>query len=248
MNLLTSRRSWLLAPVVLVLCLAVLVVLWASLDPKACMAFMDNDDRSPFELMTLPLFGLIIPLVWLAPPVGGSSRRQCGWCLLYSLLGFMALVREQDWHKMLFAHIWPDVAESFPGTVFKMRFLRADMVPLMPKLFVLTVFVAFFVAVMIPLVRYTLPLVKGFFRREATAWTGAMFGLVSVMALVTDRLPANLRKLGIVDLKDGAHASALALCKVLEEGGEMIMALLALLLILQAHLIYGRRENNVIRQ
>lgn len=243
MNLLTSKRSWLLAPVVFVLCMVALLIVWASLEPQVCMDFVDNHGCSPFELMTLPLFALIIPLAWLACPVGGSLGRQCGWSFLYSVLGFMALVREQDWHKMAFARIWPDIAHSFSGTVFKMRFLKADGIPLVPKLFVLLFFIAFFVAVLLPLVRYIVPLVKGFFKFETTAWTGAMFGGTSVMVLLVDRLPANLRDWGVVNLKDGAHDSLLALCKTVEEGGEMIMALLALLLILQAHLVYCRKSD-----
>ena len=78
---------------------------------------------------------------------------------------------------------------------------------------------------------------KGFFRFEPVAWTMAFFGGVSVMVLAVDRLPANLRHANIA-----VSDSLLALMKALEEGGEMLMALLALLAILQAHLIFGRKE------
>lgn len=237
MNLMTSKRSWLLAPVVSLLFAFLLLAVWAILDPQTLEINFDNDGHSPVELMTLPLFALIIPLVWLCPPTSGSTGRQCRWAALWSLLGVMAIIRETDVHKFLFANIWPDIANSFTGTVYKMRFLRADGIPLMPKLFVFLFFVAFFVAVAVPFIRYIVPLVKGFFRFEPVAWTMAFFGGVSTTVLTVDRLPANLRHAGIA-----ASDSVLALMKAFEEGGEMLMALLALLAILQAHLIFGRKD------
>ena len=245
MNLLTSRKSWMLAPAIAVICAALLVVVWAVLEPSELIPLFDNDGHSPVELMTLPLFALIIPMVWLCCPAGGSLKRQIGWSATWSLLGVMAIVRETDLHKMLFAHIWPDVV--FKGTVFKMKFLtRAPDIPLMPKLFVLIVFILFFASVMIPLIRYALPLIRGFFRLEPVAWTMATFGAVSVVVLTVDRLPANLRKAGVcVDLLDRDTGTLTSLLKAFEEGGEMVMALLALLAILQAYLIFNRGAKGV---
>ena len=238
MDLITSKRSWLLAPVITLLCSVVLLIVWAVMDPQTLEITFDNKGQSPVELMTLPLFALIVPLAWLCPPNGGGWKRQCGWSALWSVLGVMAIIRETDIHKMLFAEIWPDVVATFQGTVFKMRFLKAGNVPLMPKLFVLAFFIVFFVAVLLPLVRYIVPLIKGFFRLEPVAWTMAFFGGVSVMVLTVDRLPANLRHAGIA-----ASDSLLALLKAFEEGGEAMMALLALLAILQSHLIFARGRD-----
>lgn len=237
MNLLTSSKSWLLAPVVCVLFALLLVAVWAVMDPQTLVIYFDNNGHSPVELMTLPLFALIVPLVWLCPPTSGGTAHQVRWSALWSLLGVMAIVRETDVHKMLFANIWPEIATSFRGTVFKMRFLKADGIPFMPKLFVILFFVAFFAVVIIPLLRYVVPLVKGFFKLEPVAWTMAFFGGVSVVVLVVDRLPANLRHADI-----SVSNSVLALLKAFEEGGEMLMALLALLAILQAHWIFGMKD------
>ena len=238
MDVLTSKRSWLVAPVAAILMYAVLLAVWAAIEPSALVPLFDNDGASPVELMTLPLFALTVPLAWLCPPCAGPARRQCAWSALWSLLGVMAIVRETDVHKALFAKIWPEVAANFHGTVFKMKFLKASGIPFMPKLFVAVFFVLFFVAVIVPLARYIVPLVKGFFRLEPVAWTMAVFGCVSTSVRVVDRLPAHLRHAG-VDLSD----SAIALLKVFEEGGEMAMALLALLAMLQSHLIFARREQ-----
>lgn len=238
MNLLTAKKSWLVAPVVVAIASLILLAVWAVLDPQTLVINFDNGGQSPVELMTLPLFALIVPLVWLCPPTSGSTGRQCRWAALWSLLGAMAIVRETDVHKALFAEIWPDIANTFKGTVFKMKFLKADDIPFLPKLFVLVFFIFFFVSVIVPLIRYIVPLVKGFFRFEPVAWTMAFFGGVSVMVLTVDRLPANLRHANI-----SVSDSLLALMKAFEEGGEMLMALLALLAILQSYLIFGRKET-----
>lgn len=236
MELLTSKRSWLVAPVVTVVWALLLLVLWAVMDPQTLTVNFDNAGRSPVELMTLPLFALIVPLVWLCPPQSGSTARQVRWSSLWSLLGMMAIVRETDIHKLLFAKLWPDIV--FKGTAFKMRFLKASGFPVTSKLFVLCFFIVFFAVVIIPLIRYLVPLIKGFFKFEPVAWTMACFGGVSIVVLTVDRLPAGLRHAHVVVSK-----SILALMKVLEEGGEMLMALLALLAILQAYLIFGRKGN-----
>ena len=241
MNLLTSKTSWLTAPVLALLGLMSILLLWGVTDPRNFILWFSVDDGfAPVEWMTLPLFGLIVPLVWLCPPQSGSNRRQCVWAFLWSALAVMAIVRETDVHKIFFANIWPDISNTFSGTVYKMRFLKADGIPFMPKLFVFMFFVVFFVVVAIPLIRYFIPLVKGFFRFEPVAWSAATFGAVSTFVLVIDRLPANLRGWGIVNLKAPGHEAGLALCKGLEEGAEMIMASLALLVLLQSYLIFGR--------
>ena len=95
----------------------------------------------------------------------------------------------------------------------------------------------------LPLARYFIPLVKGFFKFEPVAWSAATFGVVSAFVLMIDRLPANLRDWGIVNLKAPGHEAGLALCKGLEEGSEMIMALLALLTLLQSYLIFVRKDR-----
>ena len=68
MNLLASRKSWLLSPVVFVLSVALLVFVWSVMDPAALCAAFDNDGRSFVEILTLPFYALIVPTVWLACP------------------------------------------------------------------------------------------------------------------------------------------------------------------------------------
>lgn len=246
MNFLTSKKSWLTAPIVALAGFVVLLLLWSVTDAQRYILWFsaaEKDAFAPVEWMTLPLFALIIPLVWLCPPQSGSVRRQCIWSSLWSVLGAVAIIRETDIHKIAFAKIWPEIANTFSGTVFKMRFLKAGDIPLVPKLFVLAFFIIFFAVAIIPLVRYFLPLVKGFFKFEPVAWSAATFGGISVFVLTIDRLPANLRDWGVVNLGEPGHESSLALCKGLEEGSEMIMALLALLTLLQSYLLFVHKKD-----
>lgn len=243
MDLMTSKRSWLTAPVLFFVMLAALTLVWACLPPERLIPLFDNDSRSPVELMTLPLFALLIPLTWLCSPFGGSKARRVLLNLDVSLLSLMAIVRETDVHKRAFAALWPEVAVSFKGTVFKMKFLTAADIPLVPKLFVAAFFAVFFAVVVGTFACFAVRLVKGIFKLHPVAWTWAVFGGTSVLVLLVDRLPANLRHAGFDGPLLDKHTGALAaLLKAYEEGGEMMMALFALMAVLQAHL-FLREES-----
>ena len=209
--------------------------------PEAVLANFDADGHSMVELMTLPLFAMVIPLSWLCCPVAGSLRRRAFWCTVFSVLGFMALVRELDWHKIWFAQLWPEVAATFRGTVFKMRFLTAGDMPVVPRLFVLVFFVLFFAATVGPLLYFIRRLIAGLFRLHPVAWTMACFGAAGVMVQTCDRLPSTLRDMELLrpETLDKASGTLTALMTALEEGGEMMLAAFALLAILQAHAIYS---------
>ena len=241
MNILVSKRSWMLAPAVFVLGFGFFVVCWAVNDPCVLMGNFDADGHSMVELMTLPLFAAIAPLSWMCCPVAGSARRKAFWCLVFSLLAFMALVRELDWHKMWFAQLWPGIASTFPGTVFKMRFLKCGMVPIVPKLFVAGFFAVFFAATVGPLLYFLRRLLRGLWKLHPVSWTMAAFGATGVVVQVCDRLPSALRNGGLVspELINKASGPLTALFVALEEGGEMLLAIFALIAILQAHAIYS---------
>ena len=241
MNILVSRNAWLLSPALFFVGVTVFLCCWAVAAPEALIANFDADGHSMVELMTLPLFAMVIPLSWLCCPVAGSVRRKAFWSFVFSVLGFMALVRELDWHKIWFAQLWPEVTASFRGTVFKMRFLTSGDVPFVPKLFVLFFFVLFFAATVGPLLYFIRRLIKGLFRFHPVAWTMACFGATGVMVQTCDRLPSTLRDTGWIrpELLDKTTGSLAALMTAFEEGGEMMLAAFALLAILQAHAIYA---------
>ena len=241
MNILTSRSSWLLSPTAFFAGVVFFVCCWLVTPPDLLISNFDADGHSMVELMTLPLFAAVIPLSWLCCPVGGSFRRKAFWCFVFSVLGFMALVRELDWHKIWFAQLWPDIAATFTGTVFKMRFLKAGGIPFAPKLFVLAFFALFFAATVGPLLYFIRRLIKGIFRLHPVSWTMACFGAAGVMVQICDRMPSMLRDRGWLDpeLLDKETGSVAALMTAFEEGGEMMMAVFALIAILQAHAIYA---------
>ena len=239
MNLLTSRRSFLLAPAVAVVCIALLAVTWAVMEPQNLRAAFDADGRSFFEVLTLPLYALIVPLVWLCCPFAGSARRKALLCAAVSCVATMAVVKELDLHLAAITAVYPDVVAHFKGTPFKMRFLTASGVPFGAKLMSLSYFILFFGVFAALLAYYFIRLFKGFFRLHPVAWTMYCFGASGVMVAVFDRLPAwyrhahGLAKGAIVGGPFGSF------CTAFEEGGEMMIAIFALLAILQAHAIYA---------
>ena len=240
MNLLVSKRSYLLAPAMFLACLALLAAVWAAMEPQALRAAFDADGHSFFEVMTLPFYALVVPLVWLCCPFSGSTRRKALLCAAVSCVAAMAVVKELDLHLAAITALYPDVVANFKGTPFKMRFLTASGVPVGAKLVSLSYFVLFFGVFAALLTCYFMKLVKGFFKLHPVAWTMCCFGASGVMVAIFDRLPAWYR-----------HAHGLAkgqviagpfgsFCTAFEEGGEMMIAAFALLAILQAHAIYSQ--------
>ena len=239
MNLLVSKRSWMLAPVVFLLAVVLLGATWAAMDPQALRAAFDADGRSFFETLTLPFYALIVPVVWLCCPFGGSGRRKALLCAGVSCVAAMAVVKELDLHLAAMSALYPDVVANFKGTPFKMRFITGSGIPFGAKALAVSYFVLFFGVFAAMLVCFLPRLVKGFFRFHPVAWTMCFFGGSGVMVQIFDRLPAwyrHARHLPKSDLAD----SFTAFCTAFEEGGEMLIAAFALLAILQAHAIYAR--------
>ena len=239
MNLLVARRSWMLAPAVFLLAAALLAAIWAVMDPQALRAAFDADGRSFFETLTLPFYALIVPVVWLCCPFGGSAKRKAILCAGVSCVAAMAVVKELDLHLVAMNALYPDVVANFKGTPFKMRFITGSGIPLGAKALSISYFVLFFGVFAAMLAYFFMRLVKGFFRFHPVAWTMCFFGGSGVMVQIFDRLPAwyrHARHLPKSDLAD----SFTAFCTAFEEGGEMLIAAFALLAILQAHAIYAR--------
>ena len=78
---------------------------------------------------------------------------------------------------------------------------------------------------------------KGFFALHPVAWTMCCFGTSGVMVQLCDRMPAWIRHVRGLSKSDTVD-SVSSLFTALEEGGEMMIALFALLAIYQAHRIY----------
>lgn len=256
----SSKKAYLTAPVVFIVCALALLVTWLVMEPTALRHAFDGasfgqDGRSTFELATIPFYAAIIPLVWWKCPFTGSRRRRALLCAAVSCVAFMAIVKELDWHLIAMERLFPSIVgpdgnvhglvkpngDPLSGTPFKMRFLTNRAVPFTAKLCVLFYFGAFFGVFAALLTYYAIPLFKGFFRFHPVAWSVCFFGGSGVIVAVMDRLPAWYRHthgLGKEEVVNNAFGS---FCTCFEEGSEMMIAIFALLAILQAHTIYTRR-------
>ena len=241
-------KMFLQAPALFVLGLVVLTGTWLAMAPEALRAMFDQGGYSPVELATIPFFAAIIPLVWWKCPFTGSRRRRILLCAAVSCVAFMAVSKELDWHLQAIQALWPDVTAAFKGTPFKMRFLtsrftngaQALPIPWAAKAFVVAYFALFFGVFAALLVYFARALVCGFFARVAPAWTIAFLGGTGVMVQLCDRMPAWIRHARGLPKSDAVDALS-AFFTAFEEGGELLIALFALLAIVQAHRLYGRQ-------
>ena len=238
MNLLVSKRSWLLAPVLALVSIAALACTWAVMEPESLCAAFDADGASFFEILTLPFYVLIVPTVWLCCPFGGSLRRKVLLCTGVTCIAVMAVMKETDLHVAVISSMYPDVVANFRGTPFKMRFLTSGDVPLGAKFVSLMYFVLFFGVFAAMLLYYARTLIKAFFRLHPVAWSIACMGGSGVMVQIADRLPAWWRHSHDIAKADVSPAFT-SFCTAFEEGGEMMLAAFALIAILQAHAIYA---------
>lgn len=244
-------KPYLVGPFLFVLCLLALFATWAAMEPAALHRAFDAGGYSPFELATVPFFAAIVPLVWWKCPFTGSPRRRALLCAAVSCVAVMAVVKELDLHVLAMRELFPDVMKAngsvyglvkpngaaLTGTPFKMRFLTNAGAPLAAKAVVVFYFGAFF-GVFAALLAYFFPkLVRGFFALHPVAWTMCCFGTSGVMVQLCDRMPAWIRHARGLS-KSNEVDSISSLFTALEEGGEMMIALFALLAICQAHRIY----------
>lgn len=254
----SSKKAYLAAPVVFAVCAFALLMTWVVMEPAALRQAFDQDGRSVFELATIPFYAALIPLVWWKCPFTGSRRRRILLCTAVSCVAFMAVVKELDWHLWVMKQLFPQIVgedgnvyglfkpngDKLSGTPFKMRFLTNGSVPFTAKMCVLFYFCAFFGVFSSLLAYYAIPLFKGFFHLHPVAWSVSFFGGSGVMVAVMDRLPAwfrhtsNAEELNKEEFVNSAFGS---FCTCFEEGGEMMIAIFALLAILQAHTIYTRQ-------
>ena len=258
----SSKKAYLVAPVVFMVCILALFVTWLVMEPSALRHAFDGasfgqDGRSTFELATIPFYAAIIPLVWWKCPFTGSRRRRILLCAAVSCVAFMAVVKELDLHLEVMKSLYPSIVDAegnvfglvkpngkpLTGTPFKMRFLTNGAVPFTAKLCVMFYFGAFFGVFAALLAYYAVPLFKGFFRFHPVAWSVCFFGGSGVIVALMDRLPAWYRHVDKEDLSktELVNSAFGSFCTCFEEGSEMMIAIFALLAILQAHTIYTRQ-------
>ena len=251
----SSKRAYLAAPVVFALCVLALLVTWLVMEPAALRQAFDRDGRSVFELATIPFYAAIIPLVWWKCPFVVSRRRRALLCAAVSCVAFMAVAKELDWHLAAMQRLFPSIVGAdgnvhglvkpdgtpLTGTPFKMRFLTNGGAPLGAKALVLAYFALFFGVFGVTLAYFAKDLVVGFFRKVPPAWSMCCFGAAGVMVQLCDRMPAWVRHIRHLPKPSGDEVDAVSsLFTALEEGGEMLIAIFAIIAILQAHKLYAK--------
>lgn len=240
------RKNFLLAPIMWTMLLAALIVAWATVDPATLVHNFDQNGYSPFELATVPFFIAIVPMVWWQCPFVGSKARRTILCLMVSIVALMAVVKEMDLHLLILQSLYPEYVggdgsllpglykpngEMLSGTPFKMRVLTNGGIPLNMKLVIVAYFTLFFGTFAAGFVYLLRGWLRGVFTLVPSAWAIGCFGVSGVMVQVADRLPSWLNhRFGLDKGVDGITC-AQSLCTVLEEGGEMMIALFALLAI-----------------
>lgn len=244
------KKGWLLPVFAFVLCIAALAVVWLAMEPQAAISFFDRDGRSPFELATLPFYAAIIPAVWIFRPFAGTKRCFI-LCLAVSVVAAMAIVKELDLHLAALHSLYPqfvgDDGSLLPGlfkpngspltgTPFKMRVLTNAAVPLGMKAFILAYFALFFGMFAAGFAYLGVAWIKGVFALGGSAWAWGCFGASGVMVQIADRLPSWLdHAYGLEKAGEGVTRAA-SFCTIMEEGGEMMIAIFALLTIFLGYL------------
>jgi len=243
MCFLKSKRSWMAAPLLWLAALAALLTIWVCATPQWIAVNFDQDGGSPMEIATVALLFFQIGFLWMVPPIK-PRRQRFFWAAVFSLISFIAICRQMDWHKLLIT------ASGLPGatrgTPFKMRFLTNTVNPLSDRLIVLACFVIV-IGVCAGALIYWLPrLFKGLLRLHPVCWSIAFIGGTTILVQFFDRAPSVLRKEFNIHLTDSTGA----LFTALEEGQELLLPLFAIIAVLQAHFIYNNdvSEPNLLEQ
>ncbi len=240
------KKDWLIGPIVFFAAFAALALVWAVMEPGSLVHCFDEDGRSPVELATLPVFALIVPLVWWKCPFEGSRRRRTVLCLMVSIVALMAIVKELDLHTLALHRIYPGLVgedgsllasagfvkpngSPLAGTPFKMRVLTNGAVPFGMKALILAYFTLFFGLFAAGFAYLFQFWVDGVLKLKASAWAWGCFGGCGVVVQVADRLPSWLGHAHGLTKSGESVTRAQSLCTAFEEGGEFMLAIFALL-------------------
>lgn len=250
-----QRKEWLVPVFAFAALAAALLVTWAVTDPATLVANFDRDGHSPFELATIPFYAAIVPAVWALCPF---KTRRVLLCSMVTVVALMAIVKELDLHLCALQALYPDfIGEdgsviagtitkvkhgevmNVTGTPFKMRVLTSAEAPLGMKTLIVLYFALFFgtfAAGFAYLFQFWL---DGVLTLRPCAWAWGCFGGSGVMVQLADRLPAWLGHAGGLGSKSGETVTyATSFMTAFEEGGELMIAVFALMTI-----YYGWKER-----
>lgn len=232
-----SKYSWLAAPLLWLTGMVVLLLIWATNSPAWIKSTFDMQGKAPVELATITLFFFQMAFFWVLPPV--SLKPLKGKLLItnFSVISFIAICREMDWHKAMISV--SDVAGATKGTPFKMRFLTNPANPLADRLLVLFWFIVVIALCAGTLLWYIRPLIKGLFKFHPVCWSVAFLGGSVILINIFDRAGSVLSK----RLDYAMSAQQQSLFTVFEEGQELLLPLIVIIAIIQSHFIYNRKSD-----
>ncbi|MDD2600419.1 MAG: hypothetical protein PHO37_14550 [Kiritimatiellae bacterium] len=221
-----------------------LVLVWVTNSPEWIKLTFDMQGRSPVELATITLFFFQMAFFWVLPPVSLKPLRGKLLMANFSMITFIAICREMDWHKAMINV--SDVVGATTGTPFKMRFLTNSANPLADRLLVLFCFVAVIGICAGTLLWYIRPLLKGLFKFHPVCWSVAFLGGSVILINIFDRAGSGLKK--YFDFVMSPQLQSLF--TVFEEGQELLLPLIVIVAVIQSHFIYNREsdEENVMAQ
>lgn len=241
------KKSWLLGPAAFFLMLACIIAVWAVLEPAVLVDAFDKDGRSVVEIATLAVFALIIPCLWILNPFGGSAGRRALLAFALTVVVLMAMVKELDLHVDFVRWLYPScigedgsMAPGFykpdgrplTGTPFKMRVITNGAVPFGLKAVICLYFALLFGIFALLFACFSVKWLKGVFSLDPVAWVWGCACASGAMVQICDRLPSWLdHAFGLGRSADGSVTAASSFCTALEEGGEMMLALLSVLTI-----------------
>ena len=221
------------APIIWLCGIIILLIVALNASPEWIKLNFNMKGHSTVEVATVTLFFFQILFMWLMPPVPLNTVRGKLLCFNFSVITFIAICREMDWHKAMIdvSHI----EGATTGTPFKMRFLTNSINPLPDRLLVLFWFIVVIALCAGTLLWYIRPLLKGLFRFHPVCWSIAFVGGTGILINIFDRMGSILKK----DFKIFLTDNQKAFTTVLEEGQELLLPLFVIIAIMQSHYIFN---------
>jgi len=228
-----SKYSWLTAPILWLSGIVILLIINFCQTPEWIQENFDRHGHSTVEIATVALLFFAIFFLWILPPVSLKPLKGKLLTANFSIITFIAICREMDWHK---AMITPSNLEGATrGTPFKMRFLTNSINPLPDRLLVLFWFTVVIVICAVTLIWYIRPLLKGLLKFHPVCWSIAFLGGACILINIFDRMGSVLRKHFDIKTSEGFQSFG----TVMEEGQELLLPLIIIIAVLQAHFIYN---------
>ncbi len=159
----------------------------------------------------------------------GFYRDFNGPKLRYSYLAFLFLLVCAVLREMGIQHWIP----SKDTTAFKLRFFTNPDNPVGEKIFAAIILCIVIGVVIWLLIKYTRPLIKGFFQFNPICWTVATMGGIGIVTKFADRFPGNYRKA----VGESLDPTMQAWIVLFEETGEATLPLLFAIAVIQWHLM-----------